>query len=238
MKISYLITCSTETDTLERLLSLVGTYVRNDIEDEMVVVIDNDATDNDKTKNILSNLVVQMGPEYMEKRVKIFGNSLNNDYGTHKNYCNSKCTGDWIFQLDGDELPSETLLLNLKDIIAANPTAELFTVPRINDYRGVTPAHAMQWGWRLTPCPEYENRPIVNWPDYQGRIYKNIPSRIRWERKLHEKIEGVNEFVVLPAIVDLALYHDKTIETQMKTNIRYNQKFSVEENQGHTGFAK
>ena len=79
---------------------------------------------------------------------------------------------------------------------------------------------------------------LVNMPDYQGRIYKREPERIRWDRRLHEKLEGHNAFVTLPPDTDLALYHDKTIETQLKTNIRYNEWFSAEENRGHNVFDK
>jgi hypothetical protein len=32
------------------------------------------------------------------------------------------------------------------------------------------------------------------------------------------------------------VYHDKTIETQLKTNIRYNEWFTEDENRGHKGF--
>ena len=110
---------------------------------------------------------------------------------------------------------------------------ELIYVPRINDFRGVTEEHAKQWGWRLTPSPFCNNRPIINWPDFQGRIYKRDTNRIKWDRKLHEKIVGHNEYAFLPADEDLALYHDKTIEKQIQTNLRYNQQFSVEDNMGH-----
>ena len=74
---------------------------------------------------------------------------------------------------------------------------------------------------------------MVNWPDFQGRIYKRDTNRIKWDRKLHEKIVGHNEYAFLPADEDLALYHDKTIEKQIQTNLRYNQQFSVEDNMGH-----
>lgn len=77
---------------------------------------------------------------------------------------------------------------------------------------------------------------LVNAPDYQGRIYRNIPDRIKWDRRLHEKIEGHLKFVLIPADTDLALYHDKTIETQIKTNMRYNEKFTEDENKGHGVF--
>jgi hypothetical protein len=78
----------------------------------------------------------------------------------------------------------------------------------------------------------------VNWPDYQSRIYRRDPTRIKWDRRLHEKIEGHTEFITLPPDTDLALYHDKTIDTQMQTNKRYNEWFTEEENKGHNVFGQ
>ena len=52
-------------------------------------------------------------------------------------------------------------------------------------------------------------------------------NRIRWDRKLHEKIIGHTQYAFFPPNEDLSLYHDKTIETQIKTNLRYNEQFTV-----------
>jgi len=226
MKISYLVTCSTETETLRKLLNTLTENI--DPGDEIIMVVDSDAKDNKKTKDI-SEKYFQSHPAY----VRPFEHSLDRNYGAHKNWGGGKCTGEWIFQIDGDECPTETLLLNVKNIIEANPDIELIYVPRINDYKGVTDIHARQWGWRLTPCSVYDNRPIVNWPDYQGRIFKNEPSRIKWDRRLHEKIEGHTKYSFLPDDYELALYHDKTIEKQLDTNKRYNIWFTEAENKGH-----
>lgn len=220
MKISYLITVHNETDTLIKLLERL---INNKFGEDEIIVLD-DFSDNVETKKILNSA---------SEKITVFQHSLNNDYGAHKNFGNSTCLGDWIFQIDADELPSETLIFNVRDIIDTNVNIELIYVPRINDYKGVTQEHAKQWGWRLTPSPSCNNRPLVNWPDFQGRIYKRVPERIRWDRKLHEKIEGHNQYAFLPADEDLALYHDKTIEKQLQTNLRYNQQFSVEDNLGH-----
>lgn len=78
---------------------------------------------------------------------------------------------------------------------------------------------------------------VVNAPDYQGRIYKRDPERIKWDRRLHEKIEGHKDYARLPDDYDLALYHDKTIQTQVKTNVRYNEWFTEEENRGFVLFS-
>ena len=225
MKISYLVTCSTETETLEKLLKRLSTFIQGK-EDEIVVLTDGEV------KPPTLDIVMKYRGEKIS--MQFHSHPLNADYGVHKNFGNSKCTGDYIFQLDGDELPSEyTLGDNLREIIGLNPEVELIFVPRINDYRGVKEDHARQWGWRLTPSPGCENRPIVNWPDYQGRIYKNIQDRIKWDRKLHEKITGHEKYSLLPPEEDYAIYHDKTIEKQLETNIRYNKVFTVEDNMGH-----
>jgi hypothetical protein len=233
MKLSYLITVSNETDTLTNLLFRLSDVVTSNNKDEIVYLIDEDTQNNEVTKKLIDGVccfdnVFQYGDT---TRIRQYLHPLANNYSEHKNWGAKQCTGDFIFQIDGDELPTETLLLNLKDIIESNPGIEAFWVSRINDFRGVTPEHAKQWGWRLTESPTYK-RPLVNWPDPQCRVFMNKPDRIKWVGRLHERIEGHENFVYLPIDEELALYHDKTIEKQVETNIRYNQKFTDKENRG------
>ena len=64
-----------------------------------------------------------------------------------------------------------------------------------------------------------ENR--INYPDYQVRIYKNIPE-ICWEGKVHETLNIKKEIVSLPySTEDWVLYHPKQIERQEKQNLLY-----------------
>ena len=224
MKISYLITCHNENSSLDRCLENIIAYTDADYE---VIVLD-DFSDNPKTLEVFKKWT---------PAVKVVQHALDRNYGAHKNYGASLCTGEWIFQIDGDEIPNPILITNIKDIIEANPGMDLFYVARINDFIGVTEQDARQWGWHLTPCKACNDRPIVNWPDFQGRIYRNDP-KLKWDRRLHEKIEGVTKFAPLPADTDLALYHDKTIETQRNTNKRYNEWFTEAENKGHNVFGQ
>ena len=120
------------------------------------------------------------------------------------------------------------MLESLKELIELNNDVDLFWIPRINDFKGVNNINAQQWGWKLTP---YEDRLIVNWPDVQGRLFKNLPY-IEWKRRLHEKIEGSKTHVHLPYEYEFALHHNKTIEKQIQTNIKYNKMFTEEENKG------
>ena len=231
LKISYLVTCYNETQTLIGLLNRIDNYKLDG--DEIVIMYDV-GNGTKETKQILidfCNGVKRCDVLYVDQY------KLNNDYGAHKNQAIQLCSKDFIFAIDGDELPPEALLgENLHALLENNPTIEAFAVPRINDFRGVTPNHAAQWGWRLTESPTYK-RPIVNWPDYQFRIFKKDFPRISFLRRLHEKIEGYSSYVCLPPEEEYALYHDKTIETQLKTNARYNQVFSQDENRGHNVFS-
>lgn len=215
--ISYLVTCKNEGYQLKQLVDLLLKYNNNN----EIVILD-DFSDDVQTVEILNSYKLTSG-------ISIYQHNLNKNYSEHKNYGKSLCKGKYIFQIDSDELPTEMLLTNLNEIIMANESTELFWIPRINDFKGVTPVIASQWGWRLTP---YEDRSIVNWPDPQGRLFKNLP-HLKWERRLHEKIEGAKSYAYLPAVdFDLGLYHNKTIEKQIETNLKYNKLFTNEENQG------
>src|ERR1035437_441990 len=233
MKISYLITCSTETDTLKRLVE----RIYNNLGSDELVILQDEYNWDIKRKKYLTDITELNNTTSEIQYLPIFVHPLNSDYGTHKNFGNSKCSGDYIFQLDGDELPPENIIgENLHSIIESNPEIELIFVPRINDFKGVKEEHAKQWSWRLTNSKKdgiAQGRPLVNWCDYQGRIYKNIIDRIKWDRKLHEKIEGHNQYSMLPSAEDYAIYHNKTIEKQIETNLRYNKVFTVEDNMGH-----
>lgn len=235
MKLSYLVTCHNETTSLSRCLESILQF--KDDEDDVVVL--DDFSDNPKTQKILASwgdalLLDGRKPT----NLRVIQHALDKNYGGHKNFGNEQCIGDYVFQIDGDEIPSPNLVANAKAIIEANPTVELFFVARINDFIGVTEDHAKMWGWRLSPCSACDDRLVVNWPDWQSRIYKREPSRIQWDRRLHEKIEGYTISGKFPEETDFALYHDKTIETQLKTNIRYNEWFTQEENRGHNVFGK
>lgn len=212
--LSYLVTCHNEGQQLKSLLSLLTKY----LEGNQIVILDDWSNDPD-TLNVLS--------EFNDNpSIKIVKHHLANHYGDHKTYGNQQCDGKYIFQIDADELPNEILLENIKGIIESNPQTELFWVPRVNNFVGITQNDINQWGWRVN------EKMWVNWPDYQSRIYKNSPE-ITWNRKLHETIVGVKQYTRLPPSEELALYHNKTIEKQRETNRRYNQQFSDEDNKGH-----
>jgi hypothetical protein len=129
---------------------------------------------------------------------------------------NSECKGDYIFQIDADEIPSETLVINLKAILTSN-SVDVFIGPRANLVEGLTQEHINKWGWRVN------EKGYVNWPDQQKRIYKN-DSSIKWKgHQVHGMIEGYKTFAVLPLEEDYCIYHNKQIQRQEEQNARYSQ---------------
>ena len=214
--ISYLVTTKNTGYSLQILFERLSKYSENN---ECIIL--DDYSDDSDTLQVFENLS-------NSNFFKVYKHKLDRNYSEHKNYGKSLCQGKYIFQIDDDELPTETLLENLKDIIELNNDVDLFWIPRINDFKGVNNQNAAQWGWKLSP---YEDRLIVNWPDPQGRLFKNLP-HIEWKRRLHEKIEGAKTYVRLPAVYELSLHHNKTIEKQIETNVKYNKMFTEEENKG------
>jgi hypothetical protein len=103
---------------------------------------------------------------------------------------------------------------NLKPILEVNPTVDLYYVPRVNTVDGLTQEHINHWHWNVN------EKGWVNWPDWQGRIWKNRPN-IRWERPVHEMLIGFKEYTHLPAEEEFAFYHPKDIKRQEKQNRLY-----------------
>jgi glycosyltransferase involved in cell wall biosynthesis len=62
--------------------------------------------------------------------------------------------------------------------------------------------------------------PIVAWPDYQTRLYKNIPE-ICWTKPVHEQLSGYVGFGTLPMEPGLAIRHYKDIDRQEQQNNFY-----------------
>jgi hypothetical protein len=106
------------------------------------------------------------------------------------------------------------LIDTLPLILENNDNVDVMLVPRVNTIEGLTPEHIAKWGWNVN------SEGWVNWPDYQWRIYKNIPS-IEWRNKVHERLDGYKIMSNLPSNSDFALYHPKTIDRQEKQNNYY-----------------
>jgi hypothetical protein len=205
MRISYAITVCTEFLEIQRLVNFLLKHKR--AQDDIVVLFDEANGDKEIEAYLRSHSVNGEFMWYVGKFDRHFAN--------WKNKLNSYCTGDYIFQIDADEIPTKTLMEYLPDIIDANPAVDVLLVPRINTVDGLTQEHIAKWGWNVI-SPGW-----VNFPDYQWRIFKNKPE-IKWKNKVHEVLEGHKMLSTLPAEEEYCLFHPKTIEKQEKQNNYYN----------------
>ena len=214
MKISYAITVCNELEEIKQLLPFLIENKRK--EDEIVVFFDSINGSEDVEKYLRS---IEPGLTYNpieNYKFRWYSYDFYGNFSDMKNELTEFCQGDYIFNIDADEMITETFIETLPIIIENNPEVEFYWVPRENYVTGLTPKHIQEWGWRV----DVQNR--VNYPDYQGRIYKNDPDRIKWQNKVHEILTGYKQYATLPEVPALSINHTKTIEKQEKQNSYYN----------------
>ena len=203
MKISYAVTVCNEFTEIQKLIPYLLDNIRP--EDEIVILYD--------SKN---------GDEKVEEYLR--AKSVNPTYSWHsgefdghfadwKNKLTDLCNGDYIFQIDADEIPNKELIENLPQILEMN-SVDVILVPRVNLVDGLTDEYIKKWNWNV------DDKGRVNWPDPQWRVYKKSES-IRWINKVHEKLEGYDTISNLPWVEELSLFHHKDIDKQIKQNDYY-----------------
>tara|TARA_B100000927_G_C16322840_1_gene412101 strand:- start:169 stop:792 length:624 start_codon:yes stop_codon:yes gene_type:complete len=203
MKISYAVTVCNEFTEIQKLIPYLLDNIRP--EDEIVILYD--------SKN---------GDEKVEEYLR--AKSVNPTYSWHsgefdghfadwKNKLTDLCNGDYIFQIDADEIPNKELIENLPQILEMN-SVDVILVPRVNLVDGLTDEYIKKWNWNV------DDKGRVNWPDPQWRVYKKSES-IRWINKVHEKLDGYDTISNLPWVEELSLFHHKDIDKQIKQNDYY-----------------
>ena len=205
MKISYAITVCNEFDEIIKLITQLLNYKGEN--SEIVVLLDTPKA----SPELIEYLELQAEANY----ITLIESEFDNDFAHWKNFLNSNCKGEWIFQIDADELLNPDLIINLEDILDGNPDKDMIVVPRINIVNGLTESHIQKWGWRVN------EKGWVNFPDVQTRIYKNS-EKIGWINKVHERIVGFESYTSFPTDEVYCIMHIKDIERQEKQNNYYN----------------
>ena len=203
MKISYAITVCNEFVEIQRLVNFLVKNKRH--QDEIVILYDESNGDIEIENYLRSHSV---NGEFNWHKGK-----FNNHFANWKNKLTSLCSGDYIYQIDADEMISTYVLDFLPEILLYNDVDTL-QVPRINTVEGLTQHHIDKWGWRVN------EKGWVNFPDSQWRIYKNN-GKIKWVNKVHEVLKGYKTISHLPTEEPWCLQHPKTIEKQEKQNQYY-----------------
>jgi len=204
IKISYAITVCNEFVEIQKLLSFLLENKRE--EDEITILFDVQGG-TDKVEEYLREESVNSEFNWIKSNFK-------GHFADWKNYLTTLCSGDYIFQIDADEIPDWYLIQYLPEILQSNPDNEVYLVPRINTVEGLTDEHIKKWRWNVNEDG------WVNWPDYQWRIWKNKPE-IKWVNKVHERLEGFKTYSTLPQEPEFSLKHPKDIKRQEKQNSYY-----------------
>lgn len=205
MKLSYAITACNEHEEIIRLITQLINYKGEN--SEIVVLLDTPKS----STEMIEYLELQANANY----ITLIESEFGDDFAQWKNFLNSHCKGEWIFQLDADEYLSNDLIYNLEELLEANTDKDLIVVPRINTVEGLTEAHIRKWGWNVN------EKGWVNFPDVQTRIYKNSPEIIGWSGKVHERIVGFQSYTNFPPDEVYCIYHPKTIDRQERQNNYY-----------------
>jgi hypothetical protein len=204
MKISYAITVCNEFIEIQRLIKFLLENKR--VHDEIVVLYDAKNGDIEVESFLRANSI---NGEFAWYKADFQGH-----FAEWKNKLTSHCNGDFIFQIDADEIPHINLIQNLPALLEENLNADMIRVPRVNTVEGLTQEHIAKWGWHVN------EKGWVNWADWQQRIYKNT-SEVKWINQVHEVLDGYTVHGMLPAEEEWALYHPKTIQRQEKQNAYY-----------------
>jgi len=180
------------------------------MEDEIVILVDTP-----KCPPELNDFLKEYSNH---KLIKVFYSEFKGNFADWKNELTSKCRGEWIFNIDADEIPHGDLIKSIHEIIEFNPEIESYWVPRINTLIGDSDQikqYVASQGWMMN------EKGWINFPDNQLRIYKNHPD-IKWVNKVHETVRGATSVSMFPQEETFCLYHPKSLEKQVKQNQFYN----------------
>ena len=202
MKISYAITVCNEARDLYSLLNFLKTV--KDPEDEINILLDSAHT-TESVRNVL---------KLFSDTIVVNEREFDGDFSEHRNFHLKKCSGEYIFIVDPDEMPKEKLIKSIKSVIEESG-ADLITVPRINLHPGFTDEWIRKCKYRLNEVD------WINWPDYICRVFKNDPGVIKYGNKLHENIVGATKMISLKPDPSIAVWHIKSVE---KTDNRWDDK--------------
>ena len=205
MVISYAITVCSEHVEIQKLVTFLLDNKRE--QDEIVITFD--------SRNGSKSVEDYLRTKSVNGEFNWHPFDFSGNFSDLKNYTKSMCSGDYIFHLDADEIPHETLMKQLPQVLEINDV-DLIWLPRVNTVDGITEEHIQKWGWKVS------EKGWVNYPDYQARVFRNT-EEIKWIKSVHEIISGASNFSHLPPYEELSLIHHKTIQKQEKQNKLYEE---------------
>lgn len=165
-----------------------------DPEDEINILVDSEHV----TSQVLRVL------EHFQDDIVRNERPFDGNFSAQRNYHLTKCSGDYIFIIDPDEMPQEFLIKNIKNVITETGS-DLVFVPRMNLHPGYTQEWLNKFGFKVNEVG------WVNWPDYQGRVFKR---GLEYKNELHEQVTGSSKHVAVKPDPNMGLWHIKSVEKQ------------------------
>lgn len=241
MSITWAITVCNELVEITNLLNFLQTRIPEG--DEILIQYDEQGV----TPEVLEYLKIV---DKMHENHRVIGFPLNKDFASFKNNLIKHATKDYIVAVDADEIPHEFFVENIHHVLETNPVDLVFiprvnTVDgiterhvrqwgwniskmetQIREKEMDTESEEYQYLKKLGYIIEENEKlvkyykPIINWCDYQTRIYKRTESII-WMNKVHERITGYDTFSNFPPAEEWSFYHHKDITRQEKQNAFY-----------------
>jgi len=193
MKLTYTIQVCNESRELYSLLNLLTRII--DDEDYIDVVVDSGNT-TEKVSLVL---------EHFKDRITVHKRVFDTFYKNAQFHIDV-AKGDYVFHIDADELPRQSLIKLIKQVISETG-AEIVAIPRINIHPDITEEEATERKWDINDAG------FINWPDYQLRLHKKCDT-IYWTKTLHTKLTGSDKVTGIKAIPSLAMWHIKSMDKQ------------------------
>lgn len=143
--ITYAITACNEREELTRLLG----YLYKVLPEKSEIIVQTDENNTSaEVRELLSDY------SYHKMITAWVQYPLNNDFAAYKNNLFKHAKGDWIFQIDADEVPNHELIEALPSILSGEDVPDVIVVPRINTVHGITADHIKEWNWRISVIEE------------------------------------------------------------------------------------
>jgi len=120
MQISYAITVCNEFIEIQRLIPFLLQHKR--AQDEICVLLDKPKA----SQELLDLLYIWSSADYITLKESTF----KGDFAAWKNELTAMCKGDYIYNIDVDEIPHEKLIEPQLELLAENIECNVITSPR------------------------------------------------------------------------------------------------------------
>lgn len=144
--ISYCITVCNEHKELKKLLEVLLQHINKT---ETQVLIQGD-------KHNITDEVIEVIKKYKDKFEDVgicfdyITYPLNGHFADFKNNLSEYARGEWIFQIDADEIPTQTLATDIIHLVTEYSEMDIFRVSRVNIVQNLTMDYITKWGWHIT----------------------------------------------------------------------------------------